>query len=161
MTLINTADMNISGYLGAYYSLGALLTTVLSLILGVFVLLKGYKERLKIYWFFTAFSVSNWSFFEYLWSVSKDYHSALIFVRIASLFVILLNISFILFTEEFIKKPNRVISKIGSIVGSLIFIFGIIFPELFIPSLVPRTFFKMYEDIGIIYVFFTLFFILA
>jgi len=161
MTLINTPDMNISGFWGTYYSLGVLFTTILSLTLGIFILVKGYKERLKIYWFLLTLSVGMWAFFIYLWSISTTYRSALIFNRIANYSATFIAIFVIIFTEEFINKPNRIISKIGAAVGSIIFILSIAFPKLYLPYLVPKTFFKVYPDSGIVFWLFTLFFTLA
>ncbi|MFA5116057.1 MAG: SpoIIE family protein phosphatase [Candidatus Omnitrophota bacterium] len=161
MTIFNTPDMNISGHWGTYYSLGVLLASIFSIIVGSFVLAKGYKERLKICWFVFTLSFVSWSFFIYLWSVSKDYASALIYNRIANYSAIFLSILVVVFTEEFIKKKNRIITKISAITGLTIFILGILSLRSFIPSLSPKTFFKFYPDSGIIYWFFTVFFVLT
>ena len=161
MTIFNTPDMNISGNWGTYYSLGVLLASLFSMIVGSFVLAKGYKERLKICWFIFTLSFVSWSFFIYLWSVSKDYRSALLYNRIANYSAIFLSILVVVFTEEFIRKRNRAISKIAVITGLSIFLPAIISVNSFVPSLAPKTFFKFYPDCGIVYWFFTAFFVLT
>ena len=67
----------------------------------------------------------------------------------------------VVFTEEFIRKRNRAISKIAVITGLSIFLPAIISVNSFVPSLAPKTFFKFYPDCGIVYWFFTAFFVLT
>jgi signal transduction histidine kinase len=159
MVFFNTPDMNISGFLGTSLSLGLLITSISSLMLGIFVLSKGYKEKLKLFWFILSFFVWAWAFFLYLCCIAKDYHRALLFVRIANYSGIFISASLVLFTEEFIRKPNRIISKVSAYVALIIFIFSIVFPRAFIPSLSPKVSFKMFPDSGIIYYFITLYFV--
>jgi len=161
MAFFNTSDMNISGFLGTYFSLGLLITSIFSIMLGIFVLSKGCKEKLKLFWFILSFFIWGWAFFLYLQCIAKDYHHALLFSRLVNYSAIFITASIVLFTEEFIRKPNRIISKVSAYVALIIFIFAIVFPRAFIPSLSPKVSFKMFPNSGVIYYFFTLFFALS
>lgn len=161
MHILNTPDMNISGIWGQIYSISILVTFVVSLLLSLFVLTKGYQERLKQYWFLLTLSVSGWAIFIFFWSRAVSYADAYTYNYTANLFAIFIALFAVVFTEEYAKKKSRALSLIALIGGLTIFVFALVFKDLFIPSLSPKVMFRMYPDSGLIYYFQAGYFVLC
>ncbi len=161
MTVLNTPEMNISGIWGNIYSLSVLFTCLVSLLLSVFVLVKGRRERLNQFWFLLTLSVAGWAFCIFLWSRAAGYPEALGWNRAANLFVIFLAMFSVVFTEEYAKSSRRAVSVAAAVFGTAIFAAALFFPSLYIPSLSPKAMFRLYPDSGPLYYVHTAYFILC
>ncbi|MDD5066632.1 MAG: SpoIIE family protein phosphatase [bacterium] len=161
MSFFNTPEMNIPGVLGTLYSYSIFLNAALSFILGFFVLVKGFRKRLNVYWFLLSMCVSFWAFFIFLWSRGTAYEEILLVNRIANYGAIFLAIMVVMFTEEYVRKKSRAVSLFNLLAGLLILTAGLVFYKEFIPSESPKVFFKLYPDTGIVFAVYFLYFACA
>ncbi|MDX9892968.1 MAG: ATP-binding protein [Patescibacteria group bacterium] len=126
------------------YALSALINALTSLILGTFVVVKNFRNKVNLTFGLFAFSVAFWSIGYYLWQMSGTSEIALFWCRVlmaGAIFIPIFYFHFVLALIGLLEKKRLVL-----VVGYVIFIsfFFLNFTSFFVNRVEPRLYFKFW-----------------
>ncbi len=142
-----------------FYPFSAFVNLTTSSILSIFVLGRNYKLPLNRAFFYFAFSVAFWSFFYFLWQISKDEAHALLWCRVLMAGAIFIPSTFFHFSTVLIDTFQKY--KKFIFCSYLISAFFLIIDatDLFVKDVRPRLSFLYWPTAGSLYAPFLIFFI--
>lgn len=143
----------------SFFGLSSLITSILSLLIGVFVISKNKKSLLNISWFFVSFSTSLWSLGLFGVVSFKQYNLALFFQYLLDFSAIFIPVFFFLFVLVLLdvnRGINKIIFKFFLFLGSILSLLS--FTKLFKVGISSKFGFRHWIDPGIIYPIFPIFF---
>jgi len=122
-----------------FFAFSSIITAVLSIILGIIILSKGFKSKMNQAWFFVSFSVFIWTIGLAGATLVNNQEGALFWQRILYIGTILIPICFFNFCIIFLsrEKIKKVFISVGSIIG--IFFVFLVFSKFFILQIGERT----------------------
>ena len=141
----------------SFYAGSLLLTSMASLLLGVFVVLKGLKKAPNIILGLFSFALALWCFGQFMGEMVEIKAQVLFWTRIGIMGAVLIPVFFVHFILSLIDKFEyeknllRVLNGLGSVFLVLVF------TPFFVKDVVPRLGFRYYPEAGIVYPFFALF----
>ena len=141
-----------------YFPYSGLINAVTSCILGVFVLSKNYKSATNRRFAYFAFSVTFWAFNYFLWLMSKNYDSALFFIRSAMVGAILIPATYGYFTSRLLEIDRTFRDSANFIIAFILICFS--FSPLFIERVEPRMFFSFWPVPGYLFHVMLLYFVI-
>jgi len=134
------------------YALSALINAITSLSLGSFLFLKNKRGRTSNTFILLSLAVFIWSFFYFLWQISKSYDMALLFVRLLSIGSTMVPIFYLHWILSFLEikdKKSNIVLSFGYII-TLIFI-SFSFSDFFIKGLEKTLMFDFWPKAGWLY----------
>lgn len=143
----------------SFFGLSSLVTSILSLLIGVFVISKNKKSLLNVSWFFVSFSASLWSLGLFGVVFFKQYSIALFFQYLLDFSAIFIPVFFFLFVLVLLdinSGINKFIFKIFLFLGSILSVLS--FTKLFKVGISSKFGFRHWIDPGVIYPVFPIFF---
>ena len=143
------------------YALANLLTSLFSILLGIFVFLKGKNKLINKTFSLWALSVGIWSFGIYRHALAVDSFSAMFwsqFLHGAAIFIPTLFFQFTLSLIQANKISKKILLFMYLFSLAFFFINFSNFSYLFILDIRPILTFKYFPRAGIIYPFFVIFF---
>ena len=146
--------------LSLYFFITHIMTAVVSLFLGVFVLLNA-RNKMNIVFFLLSICIALWSFFYAIWIVASSYDDALVYSRFLNFFSIFIPVLYLHWVCIFLKKgfKNRFLLTVSYSVVGIITIFS--FSQLFIVDVKKVSFFEYYPQSGPIHTAFLYFWVFA
>jgi signal transduction histidine kinase len=135
-----------------FYAVSALINAITSLSLGLFVFLKNKRKSVNNTFVLLSLAVFVWSIFYFLWQISGDPDSALLYTRllsIGSLFVPIFYLHWVLSFLEIKDKKSNIILFLGYIVSFIFLSFS--FSPLFIKGVEKILIFDFWPKAGILY----------
>jgi len=144
-----------------FYALSALLNFITSVIIGIFVYFKNKRGAVNQSYGLLSLSIAFWSGSYFLWQISRDYDTALLWVRLLSIGAVFIPIFYLYFILCLLNKQNE--HKTEIIAGLTIsFLFTpLVFRDVFIKDLWKKLSFPFWPDASIVYTVFLLFFFLC
>ncbi len=135
-----------------FYALSALINCITTLFLGIFVFLKRNRNNVSYSFSLFSFFVASWSGFYFLWQISKDADSALLWTRVLMSFAIFIPWFYILFVYSFLNivKQKR-IHLLASFIVLTVFLPLNVFSSNFIKGVEPRLSFAFWPIPGYYY----------
>lgn len=141
-----------------FYPISALINAITSTIVCIIALIRNPRSRLNRSFCYFAASVAFWSYFYFLWQISRDPTAALLWCRILMAGAIFIPSTFLHFSVTLIKQREKYLKAIKScyIISTLFLILD--FTPFFIKDVRPRLFFPYWPTAGISYLPFLLVF---
>ena len=142
-----------------FYSVSALLATITSLSLGVFIFLKDPKNFTNRIWAVFSLSIAIWSFGFFI--MTGEFYNAkltLFWDRISHIGAIMIPILVVHFLYSFFRARNKIILNIGY--GVSLFLLLFVFTDLLLKDVTQKLSFKFYPNPGLLYPIFTIYFFL-
>ncbi len=142
----------------SFFGLTSLLTSILSLIIGIFVIWKNSKSTLNRGWFFVSISASIWAFGLFGVVESTNQENALFFQYILDFGGILIPLFFFLFILHLLNlyKKLRIFFYLSVCFSCILILIS--FTKLFKLGVSPKFGFNFWIDTGPLYILFPLFF---
>ena len=141
-----------------YYPLSALINAVTSLLVCVYVLVKGYRALLNRTVAAYAAGVSLWSFCYFIWQLAKDAPSALFWCRVLMFWAIIIPAVFFHLSVTVIER-NRYFKQQIKLAYLLCSIFLVLdFTSFIVLDVRPRLFFLFWPTAGKAYIPFLIYF---
>ncbi len=139
-----------------YFPFSALLNTLVSLILGIFVFSKNPKSSLNRSFFYFASSIFIWSICYFIWQLSKTETTALFWCRALMTGAIFIPNTYFHFCVNLIGnyKKHRVKILIGYVVSLGFLILN--FTPLFVKDVKPRMMFEFWPTAGKYYLIYVI-----
>ncbi len=129
--------------LQTHFSIATLGTTIVNLLLIMFVAQCGVKKELYRRFFFYAGAICLWSFFLFLHAVTDSSRLAYLFCRILHVFAMFIPVFFIHFLYELLNVKDRTRKHVLTINYAVAVVFAsvsIFWPQLLYPALKARPF---------------------
>lgn len=140
----------------SFYSWSLLVTSIASLLLGIFVILKGKKlPNTTLGWL--SFAMALWCFGQFMGEIAGTKELVLFWTRVGVGAAILIPIFFLHFILSLIGKAFAEKRTIGLVYGLGVLFLGLDFTALFVADVEPALNFRYYPKPGMVYPFFALF----
>ena len=134
-----------------YYPISALLNAITSTILCVIVITRNPKSYLNRSFAYFAASVAFWSYFYFLWQISKSSEAALFWCRVLMAGAIFIPSAFLHFSVTLIGQRKKYLKTIIFwYMVSIVFLLSD-FTPLFVKDIQPRLSFPFWPTAGIAY----------
>ncbi|HNZ86128.1 MAG TPA: ATP-binding protein [bacterium] len=143
----------------SFFGLSSLITSILGLFIGIFVISKNKRSLLNVSWSCVSFSTSVWSFGLFGVVFFEKYNIALFCQYLLDFSAIYIPIFFFLFVLvllDIYKGVNKIVFRIFLSFGCVLSLLS--FTKLFKLGISPKFGFRHWIDPGIIYPIFPLFF---
>lgn len=143
----------------SFFGLSSLITSILSLFIGIFVISKNKKSILNMSWFGVSFSTSLWSIGLFGVVFFEKYSIALFFQYVLDFSAVFIPVFFFLFVLALLdiyRGINKNIFRIFLFFGSILSLLSL--TKLFKLGISPKFGFRHWIDPGVIYPIFPLFF---
>jgi signal transduction histidine kinase len=141
-----------------YFAFSALVNGITSILLGIFVLVKGIKSSLNRGYAFFAFSVFFWSFGYFFWQLSKNPGDALFWSRFFMAGAILIPVGYFNFSLQLTNKyPGKKTESFLSYIICLIFL-GMNSTPIIVSGISKKLYFEFWPNPGSLYPAFLLMF---
>jgi signal transduction histidine kinase len=135
-----------------FYAAAALINMITSLILGSFIFFKNRKNLTNYTFIFLSFAVFVWSLFYFLWQVSTDHDSALLYTRLLSIGSVFIPIFYLHWVLSFLGLKNlksKIVLGFGYFITLVFLSFS--FSPLFIRDVEPIMVFAFWPKAGFLY----------
>lgn len=140
----------------SFYSWSLLFTSIASLSLGIFVILKGRKlPNATLGWL--SFAMALWCFGQFMGEIGGTKELVFFWTRVGVGAAVFIPIFFLHFILSLIGKALAEKRTIGLVYGLGIIFLGLDFTALFVADIEPALGFRYYPKPGIVYPFFALF----
>ncbi|HCR71113.1 MAG TPA: hypothetical protein DIW23_06690, partial [Anaerolineae bacterium] len=129
--------------LQTHFSIATLGTTIVNLLLIMFVAQCGVKKLLYRRFFLYAGAICLWSFFLLLHSVTDSYSLAYLFCRVLHVFAMFIPVFFIHFLYELLNVSNgskKYVLSINYALAAVFALCSIFYPQILYPALKARPF---------------------
>ena len=134
-----------------FYPISALLNAITSTILCVIVITRNPKSHLNRSFAYFAASVALWSYFYFLWQISKSSEAALLWCRVLMAFAIFIPTAFLHFSVTLIGQSKKYLKTIIFwYLVSFVFLLSD-FTPLFVKEIKPQLSFPFWPMAGIAY----------
>ena len=124
------------------YAISSIITAIASILLGIFVLIKNYKNKINRIWFYTSSSIFLWTISLYWCFYAPDELAALFWQKILYIGTTLIPITFyhfvLLITKKIDNKNYLLLMRLGYII-SFLFLILISFSNFLIIDIGQRT----------------------
>ncbi len=142
-----------------FYTLSAIINALTSLILGIIILRKK-KSNINISFILFCFSVTFWSIAYFLWQVSDNSESALLWCKILTVGSIFIPLFYFRFTIFYLNAYEKIYNRILLYIGYLSALFlALISPtSLLVKDMSAKLVFRFWPDAGSFYWLFLLMF---
>ena len=134
-----------------------LITALASLVLGLFVWLKGTKKLPNITLGLLSFVIALWSFAQFMGGVLTDKELVLLWTRIGIAAACFIPVFFLHFILSLIDKTELEAKIIKFVYGLSLIFLALDFTRLFVADVAPTMGYKFYPKPGIVYPFFAVF----
>ena len=144
------------------FTISSFFTAAASIILGLFVLSKNWKQKTNFLWFLTTLAVSIWSFSLGMEVISSDYGTAFLWNKILNIGAIFIPVFFYHFVSTIIgvaKKEKWLIISAYFFAVVLLSLFNF-FTSFFVKGVPPKAGFNYWIEVGPLYYLFFAFFVL-
>ncbi|MBI2167369.1 MAG: GAF domain-containing protein [Candidatus Omnitrophica bacterium] len=134
-----------------YFSLSGLINGVTSTVLGFFVISRNVRNARNITYFLFSLSVSFWSYFYFLWQISKSPEEALLFLRLlmgGAIFIPTLYLHHV-FTLLNLEKSKGHILKLCYFFTFVALVIS--FTPYFVSNVSPKLTFKFWPNPGFLF----------
>ncbi len=136
-----------------YFPISALVNAITSIVLGLYLILTNYHKTVVRYLVYFCFSVGFWSFAYFLWQISNNPSSALLWSRILMFGAILTSLSYfhlvVIFLDLNSKRFYKIILVIFYTLSSIFFIANL--TPYFVAGVEQKLFFKFWPIPGPLY----------
>ncbi len=136
-----------------FYAISALINAITSIVLGTFVFFKNKRNSVNISFSLLSISIFFWSIFYFLWQISNNYSSALLYTRLLSLGSTLIPIFYLHWIMAFLgllkDKRKIIILVFGYILTSIFIIFS--FSNIFVKDVGEVFLFQYWPQPGYLY----------
>ncbi len=134
------------------FAISALINGTISIIFGILVIFKNWRDRMNQIFFLMTVFLAIWSFSYWQWQLSTDYDTAMMWVRILSIGSLFIPILFYHWVIKFVNA-NNLINKIILWFGYVTVISILFFANsnLFVAGLEKKSFFQFWPTSGVIY----------
>ncbi len=143
----------------SFFGLSSLLTSILSILIGFFVILRNKKSLLNVAWFLVSITTALWSFGLFGVVTFQNIKIALFFQYIldsSAIFIPIFFFLFVLILLDIFRGKNKTIFNSFLFFGIILLILS--FTDLFKGGVSPKFGFKHWIDPGPIYIIFPIFF---
>jgi len=136
-----------------FFAIAALINMVTSLILGSFIFFRNRKNTTNNTFILLSVAVFVWSLFYFLWQISTDHNSALLYTRLLSIGSLFIPIFYLHWVLSFLGLKDLPQSKLILVSGYVTtFIFLLFsFSPLFIRDVEPIMVFSFWPKAGYLY----------
>ena len=140
-----------------YFPYSGLINAAAALVVGFFVLSKNYRSPLNRAYAFFAVCVAFWAANYFIWLMSKEYTTALFFIRLTMIGAIFIPAAFIYFVTQFVEKKRFWIHVFN--IALIVVFLALSYSPLYIQRVEQRLFFPFWPVPGILFHFMLAYFV--
>lgn len=141
-----------------YFAFSAIFNTIVSILLGFFILFKNTKSEINRSFFYFCVAVAFWSIFYIGWPLSKTASETLFWFRLLHIGACFTPITYFHFVVNWlgVYRQKKIIVYFGYFLAAFFSLF--VFSHYFIAGMIPKFAMRFWAEPGILYHFYLLYF---